>query len=127
MSDETKHTGVQLDAVLRQVSGQLRQSLGNIGAALERLAPPERREEDPELDRSAAVLLRSYYRILRLSGNLAEAAALEEPSTAQLVNDDIVGFCREMVRRAEHPAALMGLRLAFRSEKVSHIDRKSVV
>lgn len=121
MSDETKHTGVQLDAVLRQVSGQLRQSLGNIGAALERLAPPERREEDPELDRSAAVLLRSYYRILRLSGNLAEAAALEEPSTAQLVNDDIVGFCREMVRRAEHPAALMGLRLAFRSEKVSHI------
>ena len=121
MSDETKPTGVQLDAVLRQVSGQLRQSLGNIGAALERLAPPERREEDPELDRSAAVLLRSYYRILRLSGNLAEAAALEEPSTAQLVNDDIVGFCREMVRRAEHPAALMGLRLAFRSEKVSHI------
>ena len=56
MSDETKHTGVQLDAVLRQVSGQLRQSLGNIGAALELLAPPERREEDPELDLSAAVL-----------------------------------------------------------------------
>lgn len=121
MSEEHKNTGGQLDAVLRQVSGQLRQSLGNIHSALERLAPPEAREADAEVDRSAAMLLQSYYRILRLTGNLSEAANLEESSQAQLANDDIVGFCREIVRKTETPAGLLGLELMFRSEKTSHI------
>lgn len=121
MSDETRNTGGQLDAVLRQVSGQLRQSLGNINSALERLAPPEEREANPEMDRSAAVLAQSYYRILRLTNNLSEAAELESPSQARLVNDDIVGFCREMVRAAEHAAALLGIQLTFRSEKMTHV------
>ena len=121
MSEEHKNTGGQLDAVLRQVSGQLRQSLGNIHSALERLAPPEERENSPEVDRSAAILTRSYYRILRLTYNLSEAAELEGPSRAQLVNDDIVGFCQEMVRQAADSAALLGLQLTFRSDKVSHI------
>ena len=121
MPDETKNTGGQLDAVLRQVSGQLRQSLGNISSALERLAPPDRRDEDPDVDRSAAVLTQSYYRIVRLTGNLSEAAALEGPSQARLANDDIVGFCREVVRKAEEPARLLKLELLFHCEKATHI------
>lgn len=121
MSDEAKNANGQLDAVLRQVSGQLRQSLGNINSALERLAPPEAREADLEVDRNAAVLTQSYYRILRLTGNLSEAADLEGPSRAQLVNDDIVGFCRDVVRMASGPAELMGIQLSFRSEKAAHI------
>lgn len=119
--EETRNSGAQLDAVLRQVSGQLRQSLGNIASALERLAPPEARDADPDVDRSAAVLTQSYYRILRLTGNLSEAADLESPSQVQLSNDDIIGFCREMVRKAEEPARLLGLELAFHSEKATHI------
>lgn len=120
MSEE-KNTGAELDAVLRQVSGQLRQSLGNISSALERLAPPEEREANPELDWSAAVLTQSYYRILRLANNLSEAAELEGAGHARLVNDDIVGFCREMVRTAEHSAAMLGIQLTFRCEKMSHV------
>lgn len=111
----------ELGGVLRQVSGQLKSSLGNIHSALERLAPPELRDGDQGTDLYAAVLCQSYYRILRLANNLSDAAELNDKNCAKLRNDDIVGFCRTVLRRAEQPADLLGLRLEFRSEKESHI------
>ena len=46
---------------------QLRTALGGIYFGARRLATPEERENDPELDRNAAVLYRSYYQLLRLA------------------------------------------------------------
>lgn len=121
MADEIFDQDRQLHNVLQQVAGQLKGSLGNIHSALERLAPAAERDRDPELDRDAAVLCQSYYRVLRLANNLADAANLDGPNRARLRNDDIVGFCRTVVRRAEQPAALLGLTVLFQCEKASHI------
>ena len=96
-----------LESVLEQLSAQLRMSLGNIHSALERLAPPEAREENGRLDRDAAVLSQSYYRILRLANNLSDAAGLErEMRPIPLQNDDVVVLVRNVVRQAEVPAEL---------------------
>lgn len=121
MTDDMLHQNEELGDVLRQVSGQLKSSLGNIYLALERIAPAEKRDADDKLDMNAAVLCQSYYRILRLANNLADAAELDGPMAISLRNDDIVGFCRTVLRRAEDAASLLGLELVFRCDRESHI------
>lgn len=121
MSENIYEKDGELGGVLRQVSIQLRGSLGNIYNALSRIAPPELRDGEEGIDQDAAVLCQSYYRILRLANNLSDAAALEGPGQARLRNGDIAGFCREVMEKAEPPARLLGIQLAFRCEKASHI------
>ena len=110
-----------LGEVLEQVSGQLRSSLSNIYRSLERIAPPELRDEKAGLDNDAAILCQSYYRILRLTNNLSDAAQFDQPIHPRLRNDDIVDFCREITARAKAPGELLGLELEFRCTKSSHI------
>jgi len=121
MSDNIFQPDGDLCGVLGQVSNQLRISLGNIYNALSRIAPPELRDGDTGLDRDAAVLCQSYYRILRLANNLSEAANLGGPGTAKLRNGDIVGLCRDVLQRAELPAQLLGIQLSFQCGKASQI------
>ena len=110
-----------VDSVLQQVSTQLRMSLGNIHSALQRLAPPDARDGDRKTDLDAAILCQSYYRILRLTNNLADAAEAGNPAEVKLHNGDIVDFCRQVMERAEMPAEMLGIRTEFRCEKRSHI------
>lgn len=127
MSQELFHQDEQMSEVLQQVSSQLRLSLGNIHSALTRLAPPDARDGSEKTDRDAAVLCQSYYRILRLANNLSDASEPERPAGEDLVNDDIVAFCRDVVDRAQGPAGLLGIRLDFRCAMSGHIiamDRK---
>ena len=67
MSEKQFDNNQELERVLGQVSNQLRGSLGNIYQALNRIAPMEVREGNGAVDRDAAVLCQSYYRILRLA------------------------------------------------------------
>lgn len=110
----------QLDGVLRQVAYQLKLTLGNVHGTLEQLAPPDRRDEDPQLDREAAALCQSYFRMMRLADNLAAAADMGA-AAPQLSNGDIVEQCREIMERVEHLAAMLGLEVAFHCQKSSHI------
>ena len=121
MAIEDNEKKPELGEVLQQVSGQLRSSLNNIDRSLERIAPPELRDQENGLDVDAAILCQSYYRILRLANNLSDAAILDKPIRARLRNDDIVGFCRDVIRRVQMPAELLGLDLDFRCAKSSHI------
>lgn len=116
-SEEERNAGI--DSVLQQVSGQLRLSLGNIYSALTRLVPPDARDGDAKTDLDAAVLYRSYYRILRLTNNLADAA--EQPAEVKLCNGDVVRLCRTVMEQVEAPGELLGIRTAFRCEKQSVI------
>lgn len=120
-SEELFHQDEPLSEVLQQVSSQLRLSLGNIYNALNRLVPPEARDEQESVDLDAAVLCQSYYRILRLTNNLSDASEPERPEGQGLANDDIVGVCREVMDRAAAPAGLLGIRLDFRSSKSGQI------
>lgn len=129
MSQDLFHQDEQLSEVLRQVSGQLRLSLGNIHSALSRLAPPELRDERQSVDLDAAVLCQSYYRILRLTNNLSDASEPERRPGEGLRNDDIVQVCRGVMERAEVPAQLLGIATAFRSSRDSQIismDRERI-
>ena len=121
MSEELFHQDEQMSEVLQQVSSQLRLSLGNIHSALARLAPPDVRDGEEKTDLNAAVLCQSYYRILRLANNLADASEPERPEGAGLVNEDIVELCRSVMERAQGPAELVGIQLDFRCRKNSHI------
>ncbi len=121
MAMEPKDENKLLGEVLEQVSGQLRSSLSNIYRSLERIAPPELRDQGDGLDNDAAILCQSYYRILRLTNNLSDAAQLDRPLRPKLSNDDIVGFCRAVMERARVPGELLGLALEFRCAKSSHI------
>ena len=120
MSEELFHQDEQVSEVLQQVSSQLRLSLGNIHSALARLAPPDVRDGEEKTDLNAAVLCQSYYRILRLANNLADASEPERPEGAGLVNEDIVELCRSVMERAQGPAELVGIQLDFRCRKNSH-------
>lgn len=111
----------ELGEVLQQVSGQLRSSLNNIYRSLERIAPPELRDQEEGLDADAALLCQSYYRILRLANNLSDAANFDKPVRVRLRNDDIVGLCRDVMTRAQVPAELVGLELVFLCERSSYI------
>ena len=129
MSQDLFHQDEQLSEVLQQVSGQLRLSLGNIHNALTRLAPPELRDEQKGVDLDAAVLCQSYYRILRLTNNLSDASEPERRPGEGRRNDDIVEVCQSVMERAEVPAELLGITLAFRSAKdgqIIAIDRERI-
>jgi len=82
MSEDIFKNG-DLQGVLQQVAGQLKGSLGNIYSALDRIAPAQLRDESSQLDQDAAVLCQSYYRILRLANNLADAAHLTDISAGK--------------------------------------------
>ena len=121
MSEELFHQDEPLSEVLQQVSSQLRLSLGNIHNALTRLAPPDLRDQRESVDRDAAALCQSYYRILRLTNNLSDASEPERPEGQGMDNDDIVGVCRTVMEQAAVPAELLGIRLEFHSAKASQI------
>jgi len=121
MSEELFHQDESLSEVLQQVSSQLRLSLGNIHRAVERLAPPDLRDEDKELDLNAAMLCQGYYRLLRLANNLSDASEPERPAGLGQSNEDIVSLCRDVMDRAEGPASLLGIEVTFRCAKRSHI------
>lgn len=110
-----------LHQVFPNIASQLRASLGNIHSALNRIAPLEAREQDPQLDTNAALLYQSYYRILRVVNNLTDAAGLLDDTPLPLENDDIVGYCRDLCRKVEGLADLRQQQLVFNCDHSSHI------
>ena len=90
---------------------QLRTLLGNAQLAASRLLPSSARETDPELDRQAAMLDRSFFRLLRLANNLSLADRVSGPLPCADV--DIVDLVGEVCDRAASLTRLLGLRLRF--------------
>ena len=117
MSDKPIMQNDDSGDILRQISGQLRLSLANIYNSLDRLAPPDLRDRDPETDLNAARLVQSCLRIMRIADNLEDAASLGQPHQAQLRNGDIVNFWGVLVVSALVGGVVLGLKLAFRCEQ----------
>ena len=59
----------ELAALLPNIATQAREALNNLRVAASQLVSAEAREQDPALDRRAALLDQSYYRLLRLVSN----------------------------------------------------------
>ena len=105
-----------LAETLPAVSQQMRSSLNNFYAAFERIATPERRAEDPELDRQSALLQQSYFRMLRLANNLTHASRLAEEVAPPLCTLDLAAIVKEIYHECLPYAEIMGLQLHFRCE-----------
>ena len=117
LSNDLKNDELRLLAeVLPGVSAQLRGSLGNLYMAFSRIATPERRAEDPELDAQAALVQQSYYRLLRLAGNLTFATRLLQSEPLPLQNADLTALTEEVYRECLPLVELANRRLTFRGE-----------
>lgn len=102
-----------LSEVLPNVSAQLRSTMANLFAAAGRIAPPDARDADPELDQNAAYLTMSCHRMLRLVGNLSAMSELKDAPAPALHNDDIVAFCQELADNVELLFELCGINFRF--------------
>ena len=79
----------------------IRTALGNIYYAAQRLAPPEARDNDPELDKTAAVLYQGYYRLLRLAKDLESLELLQRQEPLPVENTDLKVWLDEIVQDFE--------------------------
>ena len=86
MSEKELDSEKVIGQMLSQVAAQLRCSLVNVHGAITRLAPQDQREADAKIDRNAALLEESYFRLLRLAGNLTDAAVLAGDQPLPLQN-----------------------------------------
>ena len=100
-----------LAALLPNIAAQARGVLGSLRLASIQLAPAEAREKDPALDRKAALLDQSYYRLLRLVNNLSLAACMTEERPLRLRDQDLVSLVGEYCERAAGLAEMAGVNL----------------
>lgn len=100
------------EALFSAIAAQIRGALGTFHLAALQAVPPEARESDPDLDRRAAVVDQSYYRLLRLV-NLLSAAALPENAPLSLQNRDLVDFVGDICDRAGGLAQTLEIEVRF--------------
>ncbi len=100
------------EALFPAIAAQIRSALSTLHLAALQAIPPEARERDPDLDRRAAAMDQSYYRLLRLV-NLLSTAALPEDAPLALQNRDLVELVEDICRRAGGLAQSLDLELRF--------------
>lgn len=102
-----------LAETLPAVSAQMRNDLANFYSAFERIATPERRENDPDLDRQSALLQQSYFRLLRLTNNLSDASRLTDDIPMPLRTLDLTALARTVYQECLPHAENLGLQFSF--------------
>ena len=107
--------------MIRSITAQLRMTMTNVFASADLLAPAEAREQDPKLDKNAAIHSMSCHQMLRLISNLSTAADLMEGGRFEPKNDDIAGLCRELCEKAEYLFEMKGVALECVCEPVSQV------
>ena len=100
------------ESLFPAIAAQIRGALSTLHLAALQAIPPEAREQNPDLDRRAAAMDQSYYRLLRLV-NLLSAAALPEDAPITLQNRDLVEFVGDICGRAGDLAQSLGLEVRF--------------
>lgn len=98
-----------LASLFPMLSAQLRTALQNLQISAARLAPADKREQDPELDQEAARLDQSYYRLLRLSNSLTAAVWLDQGRALRLRNRDLVQLVHQTFDSVDALSHLKGL------------------
>ncbi|MBU5625695.1 sensor histidine kinase [Oscillibacter sp. MSJ-2] len=110
-----------LAELLPGVAAQLRGAMGTMGGALENIAPPELRAQNPALDAEAAKLYQAYYRLVRLVINLSEADSMESANPLPLKNYEIVRMVQDLYWRVKPQADLLGLEFQFTCRESEHV------
>jgi signal transduction histidine kinase len=111
---------IQPESLFPAIAAQIRGALSTFHLAAVQAVPPEARDQDPELDRKAAVMDQSYYRLLRLV-NLLSAAALPEDAPLSLQNRDLTELVGDICDRAGDLAQSLGLEVRFSCALPRHV------
>lgn len=110
----------QPESLFPAIAAQIRGALSTFHLAATQAVPPEAREKDPELDRRAAAMDQSYYRLLRLV-NLLSAAALPEDAPLSLQNRDLTELVGDICDQVGGLARSLGLELRFSCALPRHV------
>lgn len=98
------------------VATQMRNSLGALHLAANALAPTEDRDKDALLDKRAAALDQSYYRLLRMVDNLTLATRLTEVPKETKQNVDLVLWAEKICGQAAFWAEPLGKTVYLKSQ-----------
>lgn len=111
---------IRPEALFPAIAAQIREALSTFHLASMQAVPAQAREQNPELDRRAAAMDQSYYRLLRLV-NLLSAAALPPDAPPALENRDLVELAGDVCDRAGDLAGALGLEVRFSCALPRHI------
>lgn len=116
--------------MINSISDKIRGQLTTIFSVTGLLFPKLEELEDEKIARQMAILNKSYYRLLRLSANIADADRLINGSTSLfLENVSITGLLRSFVGRLEPLCRTMGVALELvcpKKEVVIAVDRQKL-
>lgn len=107
-----------LSEILPHVAAQLRGSLGNMRAAVDHLVPEQ---EGGTGEKELAIFQQSYYRMMRLTTNLASAPMLLETELFATRNVEWVAWLDELCRQAQPLAEEAGVTLTFSCQMRAHV------
>lgn len=106
-------------AILADTATLLRGTLSDMRVALNRIAPEASRNRDAELDERASYLTRSFFQMLRLASNIESFGLLMACNDFTLIDQDVVGLCRNLCNKAEPYFALKGVALTFHTNRTA--------
>ncbi|MBO4914388.1 MAG: HAMP domain-containing histidine kinase [Oscillospiraceae bacterium] len=110
--------------VLPSIAKQLRANMATVYIAATKLTPTSAREQDEKVDKYAAALSQSYFRMCRLVNNMSDAHLLAGSGRfALLSNGDVVDTVRKVYEQAEPLFEGEGVTLEFSSNKPRCIIR----
>lgn len=107
-----------LSVLFPHLASYMRNSMSTLYLAALQLAPPARRETDPELDANAALLDQSYYRLTRLLNTLTSAKYLNGP--LPLRDGNIVELFESLFEQVESLSQMRELNMSYRCAMESH-------
>lgn len=109
-----------LSLLLPHIAAHMRNSMSSLYLAALQLAPPAKREQDPDLDARAALLDQSYYRLTRLVNSLTSAKYFSG-DPLPLRDGNLVELVTSLFEQVESLSKMRGLDMRYSCAMESHI------
>lgn len=108
-----------LSQLLPYIASYMRNSMSSLYLAALQLAPPAKREQDPDLDARAALLDQSYYRLTRLVNSLTSAKYFSS-DPLPLRDGNLAALISGLFEQVESLAKTKGLDMRYSCATDSH-------
>ena len=127
--ESVEWTAAQLGTLFPAVAAQMRGPLSNLGLAMQTLLPEEKRENAPDVDRTAARADQSYYALVRFLDNLSNVGWLTGNRKPRLQFCGIVRLVTDICVDCADLFEDQGRNLTFQvppAERVYKVDQDAV-
>ena len=106
---------------LPKLATELRTELSDLYLAFQQIVPEETRDASPEIDRYAAYIDRTYFRLLRTVNNMSATARLCEPRLYEIEPWNIVDVMETICDRSAEIAGYKNVDLRFDHNMKNHV------